>query len=115
MPAFFKVQGLLGPPPNLTLTILDEVVNVLTWDEPYCSTLLISPTSNLILVIIKFVPTSALHVRAPTGREFMFVNVGVNIILLTVTAVNVVGEGNRSTIIIMHWACDSNKDKYKNN
>ena len=34
-PAFFKVQGLLGPPPNLTLTILDEFVKVLTWDEPY--------------------------------------------------------------------------------
>ena len=43
LPAFFKVQGLIGPPPNLTLTMPNdleqsqdhEFVQVfLTWDEP---------------------------------------------------------------------------------
>ena len=38
-PAFFKVQGLLGPPPNLSLSTndlsrsQDDFVKILTWDE----------------------------------------------------------------------------------
>ena len=104
-PAFFKVQDLLGPPPNSTLTILDEFVNVLTWDEPYTLNITdVEPDINHYRVCSNLSTTCT----STTSKEFMFVNVGVNI-LFTVTAVNVVGEGNRSTI--MHWACDSNKGK----
>ena len=107
VPAFFKVQGVLGPPPNLTLTILDEFVKVLTWDEPYTLNITdVEPDISHYRVCSNLSTTCTS--TTSTSREFMFVNVGVNI-LFTVTAVNVVGEGNRSTI--MHWACDSNKGK----
>ena len=91
---------------NLTLTIIDEFIKVLTWDEPYTLNITdVEPDINHYRVCSNL----STACKSTTSREFMFVNVGVNI-LFTVTAVNVVGEGNGSTI--MHWACDV-RDRYR--
>ena len=115
-PAFFKVQGLLGPPPNLTLTVptdlqleqrLEEFVRVLIWDEP--NTLNITDVEpDISHYQVCYNLSTALTCINITGREFIFLNVRINL-LFTVTAVNVVGEGNGSTVI--HWACDSSNSK----
>ena len=115
-PAFFKVQGLLGPPPNLTLTVptdlqleqrLEEFVRVLIWDEP--NTLNITDVEpDISHYQVCYNLSTALTCINTTGREFIFLNVRINL-LFTVTAVNVVGEGNGSTVV--HWACDSNNSK----
>ena len=111
-PAFFKVQGLLGPPPNLTLTVNDlrrsynDYVKII-WDEPDTLNMTdVEPDISHYRVCYN-VDTTTMCTNM-TDRQFIFLNVGVNV-LLTVTAVNVVGEGNGSTI--MHWACDRNTGK----
>jgi hypothetical protein len=108
-PAFFKVQGLLGPPPNLSLTKPNEpqnaFVKVLTWDEP--NTLNITDVeSDISHYRVCYNLSAILTCTNTTGRKFTFLNIGVDI-LFTVTAVNVVGEGNGSAIL--HWACDTNE------
>ena len=111
-PAFFKVQGLLGPPPNVSLAVPNqlehsqyEFIKVLIWDEP--STLNITDVEpDISHYRVCYNLSTTLACANTTDREFMFLNVRVNI-LFTVSAVNVVGVGNSSTV--MHWACDSNK------
>ena len=112
-PAFFKVQGLLGPPPNLSLSTndlsrsQDDFVKILTWDEPDTLDITdIEPDVSYYRVCYNL--STTVMCKNTTDREFTFLNVGVNV-LFTVTAVNVVGEGNGSTV--MHWACDSSKGK----
>ena len=109
-PAFFKIQGLLGSPPNLTMngvrTLLDEFVKVLTWDEPNTLDITnIEPDISHYRVCYNI--STTMSCVNTTNREFTFLNVRVNV-LFSVTTVNVVGEGNASTI--MHWACDRNRN-----
>ena len=99
-PAFFKVQGLLGPPPSLSLSAKDlsrsqdDLVKILTWDEP--DTLDVEPDVSYYRVCYNF---STTLMCKNTDREFTFLNISVNV-LFTVTAVNVVGEGNGSTVML---------------
>lgn len=112
-PAFFKVQDLLGPPPNLTLTVndlgqsQDDFINLLTWDEPDTLDMTdVEPDIDHYQVCYNI--SATITCTNVTDRELVFLNVGVNV-LFTVTAVNVVGEGNSSTIV--HWACDRSTGK----
>ena len=116
-PTFFKVQGLLGPPPNLTLTMptdclqleqsLEEFHRILIWDEPITLNITdVEPDISHYRLCYNL--STTLTCKNTTDREFLFLNVRVNL-LFTVTAVNVVGEGNDSTA--MHRACDSSKGK----
>ena len=87
--------------------LLDEFVRILIWDEP--NTLNITDVEpDISHYRICYTLSTTLTCKNTTDREFLFLNVCVNL-LFTVTAVNVVGEGNGSTA--MHRACDSSKGK----
>ena len=115
VPAYFKVQGLLDPPSNLSLTSTSfsdwsqkEYVRLLTWSEPKTLNITdIEPDIAHYRVCYNITNHRADAGTTACGitytREFMFLNVRVHI-SFSVAAVNVVGEGNASTI--MHWACD---------
>ena len=112
-PAFFKVQGLLQPPPNLTLTSSSinrspgELMRLLTWEEPETLDITdVDPDINNYRVCYNISATTTCEITSK--REFTFLNVRVHI-LFSVTAVNVVGEGSASTI--MHWACGERTGK----
>ena len=104
-----SIQGLLGPLPNLTLSDTDEQLSrLLTWDAP--------PTLNITNVEpdIEFYQVcynlstelTCSNVSSEGERQFKFSNVRVPL-LFTVTAFNVVGEGNESSIVHQASNCDN--------
>ena len=107
---FLNIQGLLGPPPNLFLLEADEQLSrSLTWDAP--------PTLNITNVDpdIEYYQVcynlsaelTCTNVSSVGEREFKLSNVRVPL-LFTVTAFNVVGEGNESSIVHQASNCDNN-------
>ena len=105
---FFRLQGLLGPPPNTAISDSNGGPTTLSWDAP--ATLDITDVDLDILsygVCYNHTDdTTCVEISSSETREFTFPNVGV-FLLLTVSAVNVVGEGNASSSV--HKACDSNE------
>ena len=108
-PVYFKVQGLLDFPPNLTLATTNDAelegrafLRRLTWDEPLTLDVTdVDPDISHYRVCYN-IGEDGVKCETTTEREFTFVDVRVNILFL-VTAVNVVGEGNTSSIL--HRAC----------
>ena len=108
---FFRVQGLLGSPPNTIISDSSESTRTLSWNAP--ETLDITDVDPDILSYrvcynLTDNPT-CIEISSSDTREFTFPNVGV-FLLLTVSAINVVGEGNTSSSI--HMACDSSEGIY---
>ena len=113
---FLRIQGLLDAPPNLTLSEADDQLSrLITWDAP--------PTLNITNVNpdIEFYQVcynlstelTCTNVSSTVGeRAFKFSNVRVPL-LFTVTAFNVVGEGNESSIVHQASNCDNTGGLYR--
>ena len=104
---YLNIQGLLGPPPNLTLLDVDELLSrILTWDAPDTLDITnVEPDIEFYQVCYNLsTELTCTNVSSVGEREFKFSNVRVPL-LFTVTAFNVVGEGNQSSIV--HQASNS--------
>ena len=100
----FRVQGLLGPSPNTTISESgDRLTRILSWDAP--ATLDITNTDPDILYysVCHNLTADSLTCVNVSRREFIFPNIGITL-LFTVSAINVVGEGNISSIV--HITCN---------
>ena len=98
--AFLYIQGLLDPPPNLTLTEAgDQLTRILTWGAPETLDLTdIDPDIQFYQVCYNLSDDlTCINVSSSERREFRFPNVCVPLVF-TVTAFNVVGEGEASSI-----------------
>ena len=112
-PVLFQVQGLLGSPPNLMLSEVDEQhVRRLSWDRPFSLDITDEPDIKYYKVCysLKFInagkPLSqCTHINQ---TEFTFLYVGIPL-LFTVSALNVVGEGNTSSIPHEITNCSTNR------
>ena len=97
-----RIQGLLGTPPNLTLSETDNnTLLILRWDAP--ATLdLTDVRPDILYYIVCHNLTSdptCVNVSISEKRELSIHSEGDVPMLFTVTAVNVVREGNVSSII----------------
>ena len=94
-PVLLRVRDILGPPSNTVIESSDGLKRKLSWDAPATNVLYYRVCYNLT--------ANRLECVNVTEREFPFDNVGVNL-LFTVSAVNVVGEGQKSSAL--HKACE---------
>ena len=111
---FLNIQGLLGSPPNLSLTETDEQLSgLLTWDAPRTLNITnVEPDIEYYKVCYNLSSElTCTNVSSVGEREFKFSNVRVPL-LFTVTAFNVVGEGNESSIVHQASNCDNNEGLY---
>ena len=100
---FLNIQGLLGPPPNLTLSAFDENgTRTLSWDAPETLDLTdIEP--DILHYRVCHNLTSDMNCKNTTSSQERsvdvdFCNVSVPV-LITVAAVNVVGVGKNSSTL----------------
>ena len=94
-----RIQGLLDPPPNLTLSEAgDQLTRILTWGAPETLDLTdIDPDIQFYQVCYNLSDDlTCINVSSSERREFRFPNVCVPLVF-TVTAFNVVGEGGASS------------------
>lgn len=95
---FWNIQGFLGPPPNLMISQADEnCTRILSW----AALDLTNTELNILYYLVCYHPIGDLkcvNVSSSEKREFRFSDVYTNIVF-TVTAVNVVGVGNASSIL----------------
>ena len=106
---FLNIQGLLGPPSNLSSSDADDgLTRVLSWGAP--ETLDITNVNpDIQSYQVCYNPTDDLtcvNVSSSERREFTFLYVRVSL-LFTVTAINMVGEGAASSIIHQPSGCDN--------
>ena len=99
-PAIFQVQGLLEAPPNLMfLETNDECMRRISWGEPFSLDITdIEPDISHYNVCYSLRNADKSRCLYVNQTEFSFLNVSVPL-LFTVSAVNVVGEGNSSSIL----------------
>ena len=100
-PGFLFAQGLLNPPPNVTLTEgVSQLARLLTWGAPDTLDLTdIDPDIQVYQVCYNLSDDlTCINVSSSERREFRFPNVCVPLVF-TVTAFNVVGEGRASSIV----------------
>ena len=104
-PVLFQVQGLLDPPPNLALSeVSDQFMRTLSWDEPFSLDITgVDPDVNHYQVCYNISAEVSQCMRV-NQTEFTFVNVRVPL-LFTVSAVNVVGEGNATSALHQANSC----------
>ena len=105
---YLNIQGLLDAPPNLTVSETDEQLSrLLTWDAPQTLNITnVDPDIEYYQVCYNLsTELTCTNVSSVGERQFKFSNVRVPL-LFTVTAFNVVGEGNESSIV--HQASNCN-------
>ena len=107
---YLNIQGLLGPPPNLTLLEADEqLTRLLRWDAPETLDITnVDPDIQNYQVCYNLSATemTCTNVSSEGEREFKFSNVRVPL-LFTVSAFNVVGEGSASTVVHQPSNCSN--------
>ena len=109
---FLRIQGLLDAPPNLTLSEADDQLSrfiIITWDAPPTLNITnVNPDVEYYQVCYNLsTELTCTNVSSTVGeRAFKFSNVRVPL-LFTVTAFNVVGEGNESSIVHQASNCDN--------
>ena len=98
----FQVQGLLESPPNLTLSEANDRCkrNVLNWDEPFSLDITnVEPDISYYKVCYSLSNSNKSQCKYINQMtEFTFPNVNIPL-LFTVSAVNIVGEGNTSSLL----------------
>ena len=104
-----RMQGLLDSPPNLTLlTSQDQLTKILSWDAPETLDITnIDPDIQSYQVCYNVTnDLSCISVSSSERREFRFLNVRIPL-LFTVTAINIVGEGNASSVVHQPSGCNN--------
>ena len=106
-PVIFQVQGLLEAPPNLTfLGTNDQCMRRISWGEPFSLDITdIEPDISHYNVCYSLRNADKSRCLYVNQTEFSFLNVSAPL-LFTVSAVNVVGEGNASSIFYSGSGCD---------
>ena len=109
-PVLFQVQGLLDSPPNLTLSDANnEHLMKLSWDKPFSLDITdIHPDISHYIVCYGMVNNEKFQCIRVNQTKFTFLYVNVPL-LFTVSAVNVVGEGNVSSILHDVTTCNYNR------
>lgn len=99
-PVLFQVQGLLKAPPNIMLSEADDhYMRRLSWNDPFSPDITdLDPDINHYKICYTLVDVNKSQCTLVNQTEFTFLNVNVPL-LFTVSAVNVVGEGNASSIL----------------
>ena len=107
---FLNIQGLLGPSPNLHLSDADDgLTRVLSWGAPETLDITnVDPDIQCYQVCYNLTTDdlTCVNVNSSERREFIFLYVHVSL-LFTVTAINVVGEGDASSIIHQPSGCNN--------
>ena len=107
---FLKIQGLLGPSPNLSLSDADDgLTRVLSWGAPETLDITnVDPDIQCYQVCYNLTTDdlTCVNVNSSERREFIFLYVRVSL-LFTVTTINVVGEGAASSIIHQPSGCNN--------
>ena len=110
MLVYLNIQGLLDPPPNLTLSEADEqLTRLLRWDAPETLNITnVDPDIQNYQVCynLSAAEMTCTNVSSEGEREFKFSNVRVPL-LFTVSAFNVVGEGSASTVVHQPSNCSN--------
>jgi hypothetical protein len=110
-PVLFKIQGLLDAPSNLMLSEADNKhMRKLSWDKPFSLDITdVDPDIECYNVCYSLVNTTAEKSQCTcvNQTEYTFLCVSVPL-LFTVSAVNVVGEGEDSSILNDGCGCTSN-------
>ena len=99
---FLNIQGVLGPPPNLTLSEDDgNCIITLGWDAPETLDLTdIEPDILYYRVCHNLTDNeTCANISSAKEREFSLPRVEGIVLLFTVAAVNIVGEGIGSSIL----------------
>ena len=101
---FLNIQGVLGPPPNLTISEADEnCIATLGWDAPETLDLTnIEP--DILYYIVCHNLTGDMNCANTTSLQERLANITLcqvsgMTVMLTVAAVNVVGVGNTSSLL----------------
>ena len=109
-PVLFKIQGLLDAPSNLVLSEADnQHMRRLNWDEPFSLDITdVDPDIECYNVCYSLVNVSAEKSQCTcvNQTEYTFLCVSVPL-LFTVSAVNVVGEGEATSILHEGCSCTS--------
>ena len=106
---YLNIQRLLDAPPNLTLSEADEqLTRLLTWSAPQTLNITnVDPDIEFYQVCYNIsAELTCTNVSSVGERQFKFSNVRVPL-LFTVTAFNVVGEGNESSIVHQASNCEN--------
>ena len=107
---FLNIQGLLGPPPNLTLSQANKnCTGILSWDASETLDLTDIETDILYYTVYCNITgdLACKNVSSSDEREFRFSEVG-KPLLFTVSGVNVVGEGNYGSVYYLPSICSTN-------
>jgi hypothetical protein len=115
-PVLFKIQGLLDAPSNLMLSDLEadnQHMRRLSWEEPFSLDITdVDPDIECYNVCYSLVNITAEKSRAQcmcvNQTEYTFLDVNIPL-LFVVSAVNVVGEGNPSTVLHDTTKCNGTK------
>ena len=107
---FLNIQGLLDPPPNLTLSVADDGLSkILTCDAPKMLDITgVDPDIQSYQICYNLTSNdnlTCLNVSSLERREFKFLNVRVPL-LFAVAAINVVGIGDTSSTVHQPSGCD---------
>ena len=99
-PVLFKLQGLLDAPSSPMVSEPDnQHMRRLIWNEPFSLDITdVDPDISHYKVCYNLVDANKLQCVLVNQTEFIFLNINVPL-LFTVSAVNVVGEGNASSIL----------------
>ena len=111
---FLKIQGLLDPPPNVSLSEADGgLTRVLSWDAPETLDITnVDPDIQSYRICYNLTDgLICVSVSSSERREFRFLNMHVPLLFI-VTAVNVVGEGAASSILHQPSVCDNTGSYY---
>ena len=110
-PVLFQVQGLLDTPSNLTLSeVNNQHKRLLSWGEPFSLDITdVDPDISHYKVCYTLINDRKLSLCTRVNQtEFTFLYISVPL-LFNVSAVNVVGEGNSSSILLDHEEINCNR------
>ena len=110
-PVLFQVQGFLDTPSHLTLSEANnQHERRLSWDEPFSLDITdVDPDITHYKVCYTLINAEKLSLCTHVNQtEYTFLYVSLPL-LFTVSAVNVVGEGNSSSILLDHEAANCNR------
>lgn len=103
----FRVQGLLGPPPNTAISeSSDRLMRILSWNAPATLDITDADPDILYYAVCYNLTADSLKCVNVSRREFIFPNIGITL-LFTVSAINMVGEGIISSVV--HKACNNDQ------